>query len=162
MAAVAYPDPAAFGYDAHMKVLPIALLGLLPLVAPACGVVPPRADATAPADATLQRVPLGAWTYAPDPTGAIPLDPVYAGSGYTFLEDGTFRSQRPKLTVAGTWTLVRQTAEVASVQIAYAQGRTTEMHLQPVRDAQGRAVALIVWERDGASGRRYYLPAAPP
>lgn len=145
-----------------MKAVPIALLGLLPVAAPACGALPPRADATAPTDAALQRVPLGGWTYAPDPTGAIPHDPVYAGSGYTFLEDGTFRSQRSTLTLTGTWTLVRQTAAVASVQIAYGQGRTTEMHLQPVRDAQGRSVALIVWERDGASGRRYYLPAAPP
>jgi len=97
-----------------------------------------------------------------DPKGAIQFDNVYRSSIYTIRADGSFVSQHGKVRLEGRWTRIGATADTVSLAVTLSAGRSLEFHIQPQRNEYGEVVALILWERDGASGRRYYQPGPSP
>jgi len=104
----------------------------------------------------------GTWTYATDPTGAVPAEAIYEGSSITFGVDGKYSFQLAETSIAlqGTWEVRGNEGGTVQVHTEYGQGRRNDLTLKLRRDAQGTVIGMEVREGDGSTGARFYVPLA--
>ncbi len=99
---------------------------------------------------------VGTWTYAEDPTGRIPTDPVYVGSVMMFGADGAYAFQlgESALILEGTWALLGTEGAALRVHADYGRGRQHDLTLVPRRGPDGGVQGLEVRQADGSA--RYH------
>ena len=102
----------------------------------------------------------GTWIYSQDPTGQIPVDPIYTDSTLTFGADGHYAFQlgQTRIALEGSWVLTSAEGDVLRIHTEYGQGRRNDLALTLRRGASGAAVGMEVREGDGSTGARYYVP----
>lgn len=136
----------------------LLLLTLLALGATACPKSGPveTTSPPAPAENPMDEL-IGTWTYAEDPTGAVPSEDLYRTSRITFGADGSyaFQLEDDGMALTGTWSLRQTTDEGYLVDTAYGGGRTNLLHLEVRRDGAA-VVGFVVREGEERVGGRYY------
>lgn len=102
----------------------------------------------------------GTWIYGQDPTGQIPVDPIYTDSTLTFGADGRYAFQlgQTRIALEGTWIMTSADGDLLLVHTEYGQGRHNDLALTLRRRASGATIGMEVREGDGTTAARYYVP----